>query len=47
MQTPAERVAVIRTQLKSAPREVQEYFMVEADASFQIDVVMFEACARA
>jgi ubiquinone/menaquinone biosynthesis C-methylase UbiE len=47
MQTPVERVAVIRALLASAPQEVREYLMVESDASFQVDVVMLEACARA
>jgi ubiquinone/menaquinone biosynthesis C-methylase UbiE len=43
MQTPAERVAVIRGLLRNAPQEVRDYLEVRDDLSFSLDVVMFEA----
>jgi len=43
MQTPADRIAAIRALLERAPREVRDYLMLEADASFQVDAVMIEA----
>ncbi len=42
MQTPPERVAVIRELLANAPREVRNYLCVKDDLSFSLDVVMFE-----
>ena len=43
MQTPVDRVAVIRGLLQGAPLEVREYLALQADCSFSIDVGMFEA----
>lgn len=43
MQTPPDRVAVIRGLLSNAPQEVREYLQLQADCSFSLDVVMFEA----
>ncbi len=43
MQTPADRVAVLRSLLQSAPREVREYFNVTSDSSFDIDVAWIDA----
>lgn len=42
MQTPAERVDVIRGLLRNAPQEVQDYLVLREDLSFSLDVVMFE-----
>jgi hypothetical protein len=46
MQTPADRVAVIRGLLQGAPSEVRDYLALQADCSFSIDVGMFEASPR-
>ncbi len=43
MQTPPERIAVIQGLLHHAPQEVRDYLQVQADCSFSLDVVMFEA----
>jgi SAM-dependent methyltransferase len=43
MQTPADRVAVIRGLLAKAPQEVRDYLQLQPDCSFSLDVVMFEA----
>ena len=43
MQTPPERVAVIQGMLRNAPQEVRDYLRLQADCSFDLDVVMFEA----
>ncbi len=43
MQTPPERVAVIRGLLSNAPQEVCDYLQLQPDGSFSLDVVMFEA----
>lgn len=43
MQTPADRVEVIRSLLRQAPKEVQEYLVLQADCSFSLETVMFEA----
>ncbi len=43
MQTPPERVAVIRGLLANAPQEVRDYLQLQQDGSFSLDVVMFEA----
>jgi hypothetical protein len=43
MQTPIERVAVIRGLLQGVPQEVRDYLAVQDDYSFCIDVAMFEA----
>lgn len=43
MRTPAERVAAIRSLLRSAPQESRDYFAVQADDSFTIDAGMFAA----
>ncbi len=43
MQTPPERVAVIRGLLANAPQEVRDYLQLQPDGSFSLDVVMFEA----
>jgi ubiquinone/menaquinone biosynthesis C-methylase UbiE len=46
MQTPADRVAVIRGLLQGAPSEVQAYLALQADDSFSVDVAMFDASPR-
>jgi len=43
MQTPADRVSVIRGLLHCAPQEVRDYLALQADDSFSLEVVMFEA----
>jgi ubiquinone/menaquinone biosynthesis C-methylase UbiE len=43
MRTPAERVAAIRSLWHSAPDEVREYYGVQADGSFMLDVLMVAA----
>ena len=43
MRTPAERVEAIRSLWRSAPDEVREYYGVQPDGSFMLDVVMIEA----
>ncbi len=43
MRTPEDRVAVIRGLLQGAPREVRDHLALQADFSFSLDVVMFEA----
>lgn len=43
MRTPNERAAAIRSLWQSAPDEVREYYGVEADGSFMLDVLMVEA----
>jgi ubiquinone/menaquinone biosynthesis C-methylase UbiE len=47
MRTPAARVAVLRSLIAGAPREVRDYLCVEADDSFQIDAGLIEAAAQA
>ncbi len=42
MQTPAERVAVIRGLLGNAPQEVRDYLALREDLSFSLDVVKFD-----
>jgi ubiquinone/menaquinone biosynthesis C-methylase UbiE len=46
MQTPADRVAVIRGLLQRAPQEVRAYLALQPDLSFSLEVVMFEASPR-
>lgn len=43
MKTPPDRIAVLRSLLQNAPREVREHFKVAADCSFDIESAMFEA----
>jgi SAM-dependent methyltransferase len=43
MRTPEVRVAAIRSLWTAAPDEVREYFAVEEDGSFMLDVLMVEA----
>lgn len=43
MRTPEERAAAIRSLWHSAPDEVREYYGVQADGSFMLDVLMVEA----
>ncbi|HEX7685986.1 MAG TPA: class I SAM-dependent methyltransferase [Trinickia sp.] len=43
MRTPEERAAAIRSLWRSAPDEVREYYGVQADGSFMLDVLMVEA----
>lgn len=43
MRTPNERAAAIRSLWQSAPDEVREYYGVQADGSFMLDVLMVEA----
>ncbi|WP_207003120.1 class I SAM-dependent methyltransferase [Trinickia mobilis] len=43
MRTPEVRVAAIRSMWASAPDEVREYFDVQPDGSFKLDVLMIEA----
>jgi hypothetical protein len=43
MQTPAERVAVIRQLLQGAAQEVRDYLVLQPDLSFSLEVGMFEA----
>lgn len=43
MRTPGERAAAIRSLWQSAPDEVREYYGVQDDGSFQLDVLMVEA----
>ena len=45
MKTPADKIAVLRSMLKHAPREVREHFKVDDDASFDIEAAMFECRA--
>ncbi|GLU35411.1 class I SAM-dependent methyltransferase [Trinickia caryophylli] len=45
MRTPEVRVAAIRSLWAAAPDEVREYFAVQPDGSFEIDVQMIEASA--
>jgi len=47
MQTPADRVTMIRSLLESAPREVRDYLPVEADSWLQVDAITLAACACA
>lgn len=42
MRTPAEHVTAIHALWNSAPQEVKDYFALEADHSFSIDVAMLE-----
>jgi len=46
MRTPAERVAAIRSLLRTAPQETRDYFAVQADDSFTIDATLFKAAQR-
>ncbi|MGN6087431.1 class I SAM-dependent methyltransferase [Trinickia sp.] len=43
MRTPAERAQAIRSLWASAPDEVREYYGVQPDGSFMLDVAMVEA----
>lgn len=43
MQTPPERIAAIRSLLDVAPAEVLDYFEVQADGSFTVDVAWVAA----
>jgi hypothetical protein len=43
MRTPEVRVAAIRSLWAGAPDEVREYFAVQPDGSFMLDVLMVEA----
>lgn len=43
IQTPADRVAVIRGLLQHAPQEVRDYLAWQPDLSFSLEVVMLEA----
>lgn len=43
MKTPPERVSAIRSLWTYAPDEVREYFAVQDDGSFELDVVMVRA----
>lgn len=43
MRTPQPRVVAIRSIWESAPDEVKQYFAVQADGSFELDVLMIEA----
>lgn len=43
MRTPAERALAIRSLWESAPDEVREYYGVQPDGSFMLDVAMVEA----
>lgn len=43
MRTPAERAEAIRSLWASAPDEVREYYGVQPDGSFMLDVAMVEA----
>jgi ubiquinone/menaquinone biosynthesis C-methylase UbiE len=43
MRTPEVRVAAIRSLWSGAPDEVREYFAVQPDGSFMLDVLMVEA----
>jgi ubiquinone/menaquinone biosynthesis C-methylase UbiE len=43
MRTPAERAAAIRSLWANAPDEVRDYYGVQPDGSFMLDVVMIEA----
>jgi ubiquinone/menaquinone biosynthesis C-methylase UbiE len=47
IKTPADRVAVLRGLLASAPREVRAHFKVGDDASFDIEAALFECRAAA
>jgi ubiquinone/menaquinone biosynthesis C-methylase UbiE len=47
MRTPAARIAVLRSLIAGAPREVRDYLCVEADNSFQVDAGLIEAAAQA
>jgi ubiquinone/menaquinone biosynthesis C-methylase UbiE len=47
MRTPADRVAVLRSLLQNAPREVREYFNVAEDSSFDIEAALIECHAAA
>jgi len=42
MQTPPERVDVIRGLLRNAPQEVRDYLVLREDLSFSLDVVKFD-----
>jgi len=42
MKTPPERVVAIRSLWANAPDEVKEYFAVQDDGSFELDVVMMK-----
>jgi hypothetical protein len=41
--TPVDRVAVIRSLLHGAPREVRDYLDVETNSAFHLNAVMIEA----
>ncbi|SDV47979.1 class I SAM-dependent methyltransferase [Chitinasiproducens palmae] len=43
MRTPPERVAAIRSLWSGAPDEVRQHYRVEADGSFQLEVLSFAA----
>ncbi|MCP1571626.1 ubiquinone/menaquinone biosynthesis C-methylase UbiE [Herbaspirillum rubrisubalbicans] len=42
MRTPPDHVSAIRALWQAAPQEVKQYFALEADDSFSIDVAMLE-----
>jgi ubiquinone/menaquinone biosynthesis C-methylase UbiE len=46
MRTSAERVTAIRSLWERAPDEVREYFDVQSDGSFKLDVLMVEGLKR-
>ena len=45
MQTPNENVRAIRVLQAAAAADTREYFAIEADGSFLLDVVLLEARA--
>ena len=45
MKTPTDRVAVLRSLLQNAPREVRSYLNVSPDSSFDIQAALFECRA--
>lgn len=47
MRTPPERALAVRSVWESAPDEVREYFGVQPDGSFMLDVLMIEATVEA
>jgi hypothetical protein len=45
MNTPEDRASAILTLQASAPAEVKQYFGIEEDGSFWLDVLMMETVA--
>jgi hypothetical protein len=43
MRTPQDNITAIRALWQAAPGEVKDYFALDADGSFSIDVAMLEA----